>query len=49
VVENRPVEDFALKGIVETLAQLMGERPPETNDRPHGRTPWEGFFGSLLV
>jgi len=49
VVENRPVKDFALKGIVETLAQLMGERPPETNDWSHARTPWEGFFGSLLV
>jgi hypothetical protein len=46
-VENGPVEDFALKSIVETLAHLMGESPPRTN-QSHGRTHWEGFFGGLL-
>lgn len=45
-VENKPVEDFALKRIVGIIARSMGEKAPENNLYGPGRTPWVGFFGN---
>jgi hypothetical protein len=46
-VENKPVGDFALKRIVETLAHLMGESAPEGKLHVPG-TPWDGYFANDL-
>lgn len=52
-VKNKPVEDFALKGVVRTLAGAMGESSPgkKANGRAgNGRAgPWDGFFSAGLV
>jgi len=54
-IKNKPVEDFALKSIVRTLAGAMGEQSPtkKANGRGSGNGraegPWDGFFGTGLV
>jgi len=53
-VKNKPVEDFALKSVVRTLAGVMGESSPtkKANGRggANGRAgPWDGFFSAGLA
>jgi len=53
-VKSKPVEDFALKSVVRTLAGAMGESSPlkKANGRggANGKTgPWDGFFSAGLV
>jgi hypothetical protein len=54
-VKNKPVEDFALKSVVRTLAGAMGEHSPtkKANGRGGGngkaQGPWDGFFSAGLV
>jgi len=47
-VENKPIEDFALKRIVETIAHLTGETAPEAGSHGLGATPWDEYFTSSL-
>ncbi|KAG6920073.1 hypothetical protein DXG01_010141 [Tephrocybe rancida] len=50
-VKNRPVEDFALKGMIRTIAAAAGEGSPRKVEIPgRGKAttssvgPWDGFF-----
>ena len=45
-VKHKPVEDFSLKSVVRTVAQVVGETSPQ---KPQGQRrptdgPWDGFF-----
>jgi hypothetical protein len=52
-VKNKPVEDFALKSVVRTVAGAMGENSPtkKVNGRVgNGRPgPWDRFFSAELL
>ncbi|TFK53936.1 hypothetical protein OE88DRAFT_1625534, partial [Heliocybe sulcata] len=42
-VKSKPVEAFALKKVVMTVAKASGESSPQRRGA-HAREPWEGFF-----
>lgn len=51
-VKNPPVESFALKHVVRTIAQAQGEASPKRTPAAATRrteSPWDGFFPKLSI
>jgi len=53
VVRNKPVEIFALKSIVETISNAMGETSPKATsvkgEKPASAGPWHEIFPMDIV
>jgi hypothetical protein len=47
IVTSRPIEVFALKGLLRTMTAAMGEnspKKPKNSDKAPAANPWDGFF-----
>jgi hypothetical protein len=53
VVRNKPVEVFALKSVVGTVSNAMGETSPKKKSvkgkKMASAGPWDGFFPADIV
>lgn len=53
LVKSSPIESFALKHVVRTVAQAEGEaspkRPAPGTAARRNESPWDGFFPKLTV
>jgi hypothetical protein len=53
VVRNKPVEIFALRSVVETISNAMGETSPKATSvkgkKPASAAPWDEIFPMDIV